>query len=86
MIETWEKSFPLPIEKVNLSELPLCFPCAGKCGCFETRFCGFESDSIGKILLPKYKSADVVIFAADVRFGILPPLFKLFFDRIFIPA
>lgn len=86
LIDIWGKIFPFPAETINLSQLRLCFSCAGGRECFTNQYCNLDSDSIGKTIYQKYKEADVVIFADDIRSGIFSPPLKLFLDRIFMPA
>lgn len=85
MIETWIRYFPYEAEIISLPDLSLCLPCSGCMNCFRNHLCS-ENDNITNTVYPKYRDADAVIFASDIRFGLFHPLMKLFLDRIFIPA
>lgn len=86
MISVWTRHFPYEMEVINLSELSFMLSCTSCMNCFWNEPCLAENDLLGKTIFPKYKEADAIIFATDIRSGMFPSSLRFFLDRLFLKA
>jgi len=82
MIEVFERSVSLPVDRLDLAELDLKGGCLGCMACFDSGVCSYKDGyqaTFEQLVLP----ADVVIYAGSVRDRYLSARFKTFIDRYF---
>ncbi|MBW2457287.1 MAG: flavodoxin family protein, partial [Deltaproteobacteria bacterium] len=82
MIDRFERSVPLPVERLNLAELRMDGGCLGCMRCADDGLCNYRDD-YASAFDQQVRPADVVIYAGAVRDRYLSARFKTFLDRYF---
>jgi multimeric flavodoxin WrbA len=84
MIERFRKSFSGEVQVCDLNQLNITGACQGCCQCGLENVCIYQGqDEFIDFYNSKVKSADILIFAGNIRDRYLSSRWKLFFDRSF---
>lgn len=84
MIEQFRSNFSKPIELVKLQDIDINGGCLGCLRCGYDYHCAYEGkDGYKDFYNNKLKSADIIIFAGEIKDRYLSATWKKFFDRSF---
>lgn len=84
MIEQFRSNFSKPIELINLQDIDIKGGCLGCLRCSYDYHCAYEGkDGYIDFYNSKLKTADIIIFAGDIKDRYLSSRWKKFFDRSF---
>ncbi len=82
MTETYENHLEYEIDKIDLSKIKIIGGCMGCVKCAFTGHCIYNDD-FESFHRDKFASADMIIYASDIRNHWMDPIFKLLIDRSF---
>jgi len=82
MVDVFERSVALPVERLDLEELDIKGGCLGCMACSDSGVCCYR-DGYAEAFESKVLTADIVIYAGAVRDRYLSARFKTFIDRYF---
>lgn len=82
MIDTYDKNLEYEIDKIDLSKIKIIGGCIGCVKCAFTGHC-FYKDDFESFHRNNFASADMIIYASDIRNHWMDPIFKLLIDRSF---
>jgi hypothetical protein len=84
MAEQFRKAFPFGIEMINLQQVDMKGGCLGCLQCGYDYTCAYMGkDEFIDFFNTKVKTADIVVFAGEVKDRYLSSRWKMFFDRSF---
>jgi hypothetical protein len=84
MAEQFRKAFPFDIEMINLQQVDMKGGCLGCLQCGYDYTCAYTGkDEFIDFFNTKVKTADIVVFAGEVKDRYLSSRWKMFFDRSF---
>ncbi|MCL1833245.1 MAG: NAD(P)H-dependent oxidoreductase [Leptospirales bacterium] len=84
MIDRFDKAFNGKTKKISISSVNISGGCLGCCECGMDNICVYgDKDDYMKFFNEEVKTADIIIFAGEIKDRYLSSKWKLFFDRAF---